>query len=350
MTVLSIIETARRFTGPRVRIMLRAIGFGAFYLVVLAVFAQWSFPYDRLRERIVQEFNLRREGPEAYRLEIDELDGYLLSGIEARGIRLTAPNQETPGVNPGGREKPQVLSVDSAYARVGLLGLLFGNLRVSFAAEAFGGDISGSTSEDDTSRKLELEFSNLALDEAPILKEAVGLPLDGTLGGQIDLLLPEGKVAKADGAVQLVIEGLAIGDGVAKIRDTIALPKVDAGELTLEGEVESGQLKIAKFEGKGTHLEFIAEGGARLRDPIATSVLGLTARFRFTDRYTDQNDVTRGIFGAPGSKVPGIFDLDPKNRRAKRSDGFYGWRVTGSLSKPTFSPNPSGGAASKPNP
>ena len=50
--------------------------------------------------------------------------------------------------------------------------------------------------------------------------------------------------------------------------------------------------------------------------------------------------MTRGLFGAPGSNIPGLFDLDPKNRRAKRPDGFYGWRITGPLSKLQFEPAP----------
>jgi hypothetical protein len=59
--------------------------------------------------------------------------------------------------------------------------------------------------------------------------------------------------------------------------------------------------------------------------------------------------MTRGLFGAPGSSVPGLFDLDPKNKRAKGADGFYGWRVAGALSQPVFTPHPSaGGATAKP--
>lgn len=340
--MLSILELGGKFMTPRLRPALRGVGYGGFYLIALLVFAQLSFPYDRLRDRIVEEFNLRQTGPDALRLEIDELNGYLLSGVEAQGIRLSSAKPAAPGAESGASEKPGVMSIESARARVGLWGLLIGTTRVSFGADAFGGTISGFTSENDNSRKLKLELADLALAEAPILADAVGLPLTGTLDGELDFSLPEGKLAKADGTIQLTVSGLSVGDGKAKIRDTIALPRVDAGALTLQGQVATGQLKIEKFEGQGAHLEFAAEGGARLRDPASASVLGLTARFRFTDRYKNQNDVTRGIFGAPGSNVPGVFDLDPKNRRAKRADGFYGWRVSGALSKPTFSPNPGG--------
>ena len=59
--------------------------------------------------------------------------------------------------------------------------------------------------------------------------------------------------------------------------------------------------------------------------------------------------MTFEVFGPSGA-----FDLDSKNRRAKRADGFYAWRVGGSLGNPTFMPSgsalapPKHGAAHEP--
>ena len=50
---------------------------------------------------------------------------------------------------------------------------------------------------------------------------------------------------------------------------------------------------------------------------------------------------------APGSTAPGLFDLDPKNKRAKRPDGFYGYRASGTFSSPSFTPNPGSAAKEK---
>jgi type II secretion system protein N len=164
--------------------------------------------------------------------------------------------------------------------------------------------------------------------------------------GELELVLPEGKLAKAEGTVELEITGLSVGDGKAKIRDTIALPQVEAGDLKLQGDVTEGQLKLTEFAAKGDDLEFVSEGSIRLRDPAATSLLSLTARFRFTERYANKNDLTRALLGTPGSSAPGLFDLDPKNKRAKRPDGFYGYRASGTLASPSFTPNATVGPAS----
>lgn len=340
---------------PRLRRVLRIVGYAAFYVCALIVFAYVTFPYERLRDRIVQEFNLRQTGPDAMRLEIDELGAYWFSGVEAEGIRLippvkpvaTAPAMSTDTTAP---PKPRVMTIDSAHVRVGLLGLLFGSTRLSFGADAFGGTISGNSVESDISRSVEMELDELSLADAPMLSDAVGLPLAGTLNGTIEFLLPEKKLAKADGKIDVTIEGLSAGDGKAKIRDTLAIPKIEAGTLVLQGESTAGQLKIGKFEASGPHLELVAEGSARLRDPAPTSLLNLTARFRFSDRYKNQNDITKSLFGTPGSTIPGLFDMDPKIKRAKRPDGFYGWRVSGNLTSPSFVPNPAGGATSPTKP
>ena len=62
-------------------------------------------------------------------------------------------------------------------------------------------------------------------------------------------------------------------------------------------------------------------------------------------QYKTKDDMTKGLFGAPGSKVPGAFDFDPKNKRAKRPNGSYAWRVTGPFAKLRF--RPAGGKAKK---
>jgi type II secretion system protein N len=329
---------------PRLRRILRAVGFGAFYVFALIIFAYVTFPYQRLRDRIVQEFNLRQTGPDPMRLEIDELDAYWLTGVEAEGIRLipspkpASTSAAMPGVESAPPPKPRVMNIDSAHVRVGLLPLLIGNTRLAFGADAFGGHISGNSSESDGTRHLAVELEDVSLADAPILADTVGLPMTGTMNGEIDFTLPESKLAKAEGTVKIKIDGLSVGDGKAKIRDTIALPKVEAGTLELDGQAAAGQLKISKFDAAGPHLEFVAEGSIRLRDPATASLLNLTARFKLSDKYKNQNDTTRGIFGAPGSNS-GLFDLDPKNRRAKRPDGFYAWRVSGALSNPSYAPN-----------
>lgn len=322
--------------SPRLRKILLWVGYVFAYLFALVMFAYLTFPYERLKERIVTEFNARQTGPEPMQLELDELGSYWFSGIEAEGVRLVS-QPAAPTDDSKKAVKPKVIAIDSAHARVSLLNLLFGKRVTTFGAEAFGGSLSGRFEDSSNGRKIELELEEIDLSEAPMIADAIGLPAFGKLGGSIELDAPEARLSKAEGKIALKITDLAVGDGKAKIRDTIALPRIDAGELVLEAEVKGGQVKITKFSSTGPDLEFRADGTVRLRDQAELSNLSLNVKFKFTERYTNKNEMTRGLFGSGGS--PGLFDLDPKNRRAKQSDGFYAWRVSGTLSKPTFHPD-----------
>ena len=316
---------------PRLKKVLIAAGYVAFYVFTLVVFFYWTFPYDRLKERIVRDFNARQSGPGAMSLELDELSSYWLSGIEAEGLRLVSPPE-------GKAKKPTITSVESAHARISLPALLIGRRSVSFGADAFGGSLDGNISDSEAERVVEIEIEELDLGQTPMLAGLLGLPITGAVSGAIELAAPEARLSKAEGKISLKMTGLSVGDGKAKIREIIALPKLDAGTLTLEAEVKSGTVKITQLSGSGPDLELGAEGTIRLRDQPAQSALQLTSEFKFTDRYTNKDDITRALFGPSGA-----FDLDRKNRAAKRPDGFYSWRVTGTLDKPHFLPF--GGAA-----
>jgi hypothetical protein len=88
----------------------------------------------------------------------------------------------------------------------------------------------------------------------------------------------------------------------------------------------------------------MAEGKIRLMDRLEASGVDIGLRYKFSDAYRNKDDTTRSLFGAPGSTTPGIFDLDPKMKRAKGADGFYSWHVTGPLGSPTFQPGARAGA------
>src|SRR3712207_703926 len=121
-----------------------------FYLFCLTAFGYLTFPYDRLKDRLIAEFDRRQQkrspGP-PQRLEIDSLDGYWFTGIEATGVRLILPpstdassRSSAAAFSSGdaakaeGPPKPSVIAADEAHARVRILPLLIGRVRIDFWA------------------------------------------------------------------------------------------------------------------------------------------------------------------------------------------------------------------------
>jgi type II secretion system protein N len=326
--------------NPKLKKALIWAGYAAGYLVALLFFMYFTFPYERLKQRVVSAYNSSQNGPNSSRMDIEDLTwSFRFPGLVAEGIRLIGP--EPPPAPEGEEPTPQqVVRVDEVYARASIFSLLAGNLSVSFAAEAFGGTLDGSLESSDEGQSLHVELEGVQPGEVPELAKAVGVPLEGALTGRIDMQLPEGKLSKANGEIELEIVELLVSDGKAKIRNMLALPQIQAGSLTLKASVKAGRLKIDEFKGRGPDLEVDAEGRLKFRDNLGTSTAELDLRFKFTDNYRGKSDVTKALLGEPGSSSGGLFDsLDPKVKRAKGADGGYTWHVAGLLDNLRFTPS-----------
>lgn len=321
--------------SPKQRKILRFLAIPTFYFFCLFIFIRLTFPYDTLRSRIVAEYN--RSQTEK-RLEIAEISGSGLLGIEAEGVRLSEISHQ---VVEGTPTPPVVLAVDQVSVSASLIAYMFNNISVDFDAEVGGGELSGSLHQNTEEAHLVIEGEKIDISGLTMLSAGIGLPMTGELSGAVDLILPAGQMAKAAGTFDISILDLAVGDGKAKVRGTIALPQISAGNLTLKAEATEGRLDITEFSADGRDFKMAAEGKVRLREPFDKSTTSVGVEFSFKDAYTSKSDMTKSLFGSPDSKVPGLFDMDPTVRRAKGPDGSYSWQVTGLLSKLSFRPNPS---------
>jgi type II secretion system protein N len=313
------------------------IGYPIFYLFCLCIFAALCFPYDKLKERIVAGFNAdQRAGSGQDELQIDEMSGYWLSGVRVKGARLLSASKE-PG------KPPSKIQVEEATARYSILSALVGRSSLSFDAFAFGGEASGSYDVHGSDKAIDLTLDGIDVGELTPLTQILGVPMQGKLGGTVRLTLPEGKTSKANGAVALEVKDLAVGDGKAKIKGALALPKVDIGTLTFAAEAKEGTLRITKLVAGGKDVELQGEGRITLRDPGSDSLCDAQARFKINDVYRNKSDITKSLFGSPGSTAPALLELaDPKVKQSKRADGFFVWTLRGPLNHIEFIP--AGGA------
>ncbi len=315
------------------------VGYPLFFLLCVLVFSTWIFPYDKLKERIVATFNAQQKaGTAQQELQIDELGSSFVTGVKAKGVRLVSLAPE-PG------KPPIVLAIDVAKARISLLPLLIGHRNVSFHLEAFGGEIDGSFEEHGKDRYVSVELASVDLSQVEPLAATLGIPVEGKLSGTIDLTMPEGRASKGSGNVALEAADVALGDGKAKLKGALALPRLNVGNLSFAAEAKEGILKITKFGASGKDVDLSGEGRIQMRELATDSVCDVNVKFKVNDAYRTKNDVTKSLFGAPGSNAPALFDLaDPKVKQAKRPDGSYAFHMRGLLGRPDFEPQPGGSA------
>lgn len=332
-------------TGLLRRRWVRIALYAVFYVVCLFLFVRFTFPYDSIKQRIVGEYNASQK---ERKLEIEDLSGYWLFGVSASGVRLTeVPSAASQlAAADGEKASPKPLEIETLRMSPSILSYLFGNVVVSFSADLGGGELQGSFEQSDAEARLRLEGEEVDISGVALLESLVGLPLGGVLAVNVDVVLPERKAQKAEGKFELSIAELSIGDGKAKVRNTIALPRLNAGDLVVSGQITAGRLDFSDFSANGSDFELKGEGRVRLREPFDRSALDLDLGFKFKEAYVTKSDMTKSIFGSPDGKVPGLFDMDPQVRQSKAEDGFYRWRVSGQLVHPAFRP---GGGVKRPS-
>ena len=318
------------------------VGYGFAYLLAFVLFAYISFPYERLRQYVVSTYNATQTAASQNRLEIDSLTwSWRFPGLVAEGVRLVVP--PPPAAEGEKPAPPRYLEANEVFFSASTLALLSGAREASFGAEALDGDISGWASDSSTGRKLELQLDGVNPGAIPQLASTVGLPLAGSLSGHISLDIPEGNFSKAEGTVDLSAEDLVLGDGKAKIQNTIALPELHMGAFVLKAQVSGGRLKIDECTAQGRDLDLALTGNIRLRPKLENSIADLELKFSFAEKYRNQSDMTKAIFGQPESKIPGLFDTVTTSHITKHDDGSYGARLAGTLARLTPRPLAGGG-------
>lgn len=370
-------------------VVLRWSVYPLFYLLCLVAFFYATFPWDRVKDRIIAEFDATQasKGSEAQRLEIGSLTGYWFTGVAIENAKLIIPpttaeiaaaevaakraadgegddaaeaeetadsgdedgKEDKDGDDAAAKPKAKkakaptgprdtVLLIERATARIELWPLLTGRVQVSFHAEAFGGAIEGSVPVQGKG-DVDVSLENVDLAQVGIIKTYLTMPLRGIATGELSLARGEGgKLSKSTGALNLVIEDAVIGDGKSKVANMITMPPAKLGKVEIAADAEAGQLKLSKFGASGGDLELSAEGLVKLKDKWKSSGLDLFLRFKFADEYRNRDDKTKMIFGEPGSKIPGLIDSQPKIKRAKRGDDSYGIHLYGSLKSPKYEP------------
>lgn len=304
------------------------VAYPLFYLFTFVFFLRLTFPYDKLKERIVSQFNAQqRPGPGQQQLAIDEVGGWWLTGVRIKGVRLTTAPTEAGAA-------PSVLLLDEVRAKLGVLSAIVGHTDMSFRIDAFGGTIDGSYFESSQDRTVDADLDGIDLTKIDALTDLLGLPVLGTAKGNLKLDMPEAKASKGSGTLQVDIADVAIGDGKAKLKNALDWPKLAVGPLALTAEAKDGILKITKLSAGGKDLELSGDGKIQMRDLAMESTADVVVKFKINDSYRGKSKLTEALFGAPGSPKGGDVDrFVPKMSSAHQADGFYAFRLQGPLGK-----------------
>jgi type II secretion system protein N len=316
--------------------LLPKVGYPAFYLFCIVIFLPWTFPYDKLKERIVTTYNAQQHGSSSpEELSIEELDSHFVTGLKAKGVRFV-----TPPTDPKKRAPEIVL--DEVRVRFSLLSLLIGNKSVHFAIDAFDGSIKGNWDDSGKARAVDLTFDGVDIGKLDAIAANLGFPLGGRLFGTLNFDLLESKASKASGNINIEVRDMVAGSDTELTVKTplgpFTLPPLKVGAFTVAGEAKDGVLKLSKIGASGGDVDITGDGRVQLRDLATDAHLDVNLKIKVLDSYRNKNDTTKRLFGAPGSKDKPMIEMDTKIARSKSADGYYTMRVGGTLGRPDVQP------------
>lgn len=327
-------------TAQRTRTIVRVIGYFAFFVACFVIFLVITFPYDRLTGYAENQI----EKALGLETNIDRLRPTIFGGVRLEGVTL-GPALPTKGAPPPTTTGPYV-RVDEAVVNVSLLGLLLGGVDTDFDAELAGGQAEGWFEQDETHVALKLKLLGVQARSLPILRDKVGLPVGGTLSADIEFDVPVGKAVESTGSFTLTLQSGVIGDGEAKLslgslmgygkrsstssdEGTVIQP-IKLGPIALQSKMVKGELAFPRVEAVSEHAELSFEGRITLAEPLPQSRIDTYLTVKLTDAYAQQDEQTETLVSL----------ADTVGHQAKRTDGAFGFRISGSFLRGlTFRPS-----------
>jgi type II secretion system protein N len=256
------------------RSILYVLGFVVYGFVVFAVYLYLTFPYDLVRQRLVEQFN--RLG---VRLTIGEMRPGWLPGLEMRHIRVQA-NQASAAGDLLRLQALRILPASFPFLadrwRIRLEGVLYdGRLQGTVRLPAANGtDTWGIAGH----------VSHLQLGQYALLQQQDSPFLRGRLTGEVEMTLdPQGQIRQ--GRVDLRLDSVAF-DGQSL---QLPLPRTitcDSGQAQLE--LMPHQMQITSFSCQGNDLALQARGTVSLRQPLDRSVLNLRLQLQSETVYRQE--------------------------------------------------------------
>ena len=342
--------------GPRTRKVLRYVGFAVLGLVTFVFAFQMTFPFDRVKDKVVDLLT------EKYEVSIGGVErGFIPGRMYWKSVSLRTRPAKADDV-------ATTFYIEQLEVDLGLVALLHGTAAVKLDAKIGPGHIKGDIALSKDATSIALAGTDLPSASLP-MREVVGLPMSGTLRFTFNLELPNeksktGKVGpdwlKAEGNVELACpSGCTVGDGKTKLKFNVtnqsqqafAQNGIDFGKITIDTllatvELKEGKLAVTKFETKSGDGELHVDFNLALNQDFNQSQVTGCLRFTGSPGLLKREPKTHAALSTTGAP------LGPDNLFHIKLDGtLKQMRRLGIICGPSAGKtmdNPGGGAA-RPN-
>jgi type II secretion system protein N len=313
--------------SPRMRKILRYVAIGFFSLIVFVFALQMSFPYNRIKDRLVDTLS------DKYDVSIGEVERGFVPGR----VYFNDVNIRTRPTKP--EEPVTTMLIKRLEVDVGILPLISGTLKVNLDASIGKGDLSATVWLKGFGKngiKFKAEGSDLPGTGLP-MRAVLGLPMTGKINFSASLDLPNdhpkaGKPSPnwkaAEGAFAIECpSGCTFGDGKTKLKplvknagqqamvgEGIDFGQVNIDSLVARAEIKNGKLDVTKFDAKSRDGELHVDYAMTLEKDFGNSVVAGCLRFKGSDTLLKREPKTYAAIQTTGAEL--------------RADGLFHIRLT----------------------
>jgi type II secretion system protein N len=314
--------------SPRVRKILRYVAIGVFSLIVFVVALQLSFPYNRVKDKLVEQL------ADKYEISIGDVE----RGIMPGRVYFNDVNIRTRQVKPD--DPVTTMLIKRLEVDVGILPLLGKTIRVDIEAKIGRGTLTSRVSlpnwGKDPGFAVKARGDNLPGTGLP-MRALLGLPVTGTIDFDVALTVPADHPAhgrpyanwpKADGAFEIACpSGCTFGDGKTKLKplvknssqqamvgEGIDFGQVNIDSLLAKAEIKAGKFEVTKFDAKSKDGELHVDYAMTLDKEFGNSVVAGCLRFKGSPALEKREPKTFAALQTTGAEL--------------RSDGLFHIRLT----------------------
>lgn len=304
--------------SPRARFALRIAGYVALGLLTFVYALHLTFPYGRVKERMVEALSSK------YEVTVVDVERSLVPGrFRMKGVTLTS----RPSVV---GQPVTTMFFKSVEVDVAFLPLLGGRAEVGLDIATGSGGMTGDVRMSKSSLNVDFRLKRMPLSTIPGIADAVGLPLGGLGDGRIRLALPKNDWSKASGRVDLSCTvGCTVGDGVARVypkakreadalmvKDGFPVDTINISRFVLGIAIAKGEAKRDKFEFESPDGDIAIDFNIKLAKKINDSTINGCIKYKCSGDYL--------------AKSPAACELGSP---AVDADGFRNIKLTGKLDK-----------------
>lgn len=287
-----------------IRIFKYILFFLAAYLICLYL----TFPWDSVKDRVLQQLSQQS----GQTIIADSLTPNWFTGFRAKNLQISNGPDAEPIV------------FESVYARARIMDFAFGGYGGYLNLPLGQGTVHAQASGNASNVQTDIAADEVELALVPPLKTAAGVNLSGlvVLDSSVNLGLQDPTTTEGEVALNIADLEIHQGSKLGKfpLPFSLALGSIDWLIPIQAGKVIAKNLKV-----RGPDVEADIDGEIILSNPLPRSQLSLIVKFKPTPALLQREKLLGALLG--------------NIQRYKGPDGFYKYRITGTIKRPRMSPS-----------